>query len=103
MNFQCSKCGQCCKRAGTIPNFPEPLNPDGSCVHLQTDMTCGIYESRPNICRVNTGYIQLTISGQISMGLIDFYKENNKMCNKWIQEAKLPDSFLIDLNRYDSD
>lgn len=50
--FPCTKCGACCRRVRTVdPNWP--VKADGkSCIHLQDDNTCGIYETRPPICRI---------------------------------------------------
>ncbi len=53
MEFPCSKCGACCRRAGLIPDFPEPVHKDNSCTHLLDDNSCAIYEDRPDICSVD--------------------------------------------------
>jgi len=50
--WECWKCGACCKLAGLLS--PELKRKDSYwCKHLQPDMTCGIYETRPDICRVD--------------------------------------------------
>lgn len=52
MQFNCDKCGACCK------NLPPgiPLNRgDGVCKYLENNL-CTIYETRPDICRVGTLY-----------------------------------------------
>lgn len=64
--WACKKCGHCCRavilkpgftdktsefinawgsKQNLVMNFPEP------CKHLQKDNTCGIWETRPEICR----------------------------------------------------
>lgn len=51
MAWECNKCGACCKLAGFIV---KNLNRgDGVCKMLLDDNTCSIYETRPEICRVN--------------------------------------------------
>ncbi|MBC7882022.1 MAG: YkgJ family cysteine cluster protein [Anaerolineae bacterium] len=71
--WQCVKqCGACCYLApAERPFLEEYLDPDqlalyhalvgadGWCVHYQkVDRTCGIYETRPEFCRVNTTVVQ---------------------------------------------
>ena len=56
MNFGCSRCGECCRHVRHIlpaldPGWP--VNDDGSCGHLTTAGTCGIYDRRPPVCRVD--------------------------------------------------
>lgn len=50
MSFTCTQCGACCRRAGQLPGFPLPVNPDGSCSKLVNNL-CSIYADRPAICR----------------------------------------------------
>lgn len=53
MSYPCTKCGACCKLAGAIKNFPEPLKTASrQCVHLMANMKCAIYGSRPDVCRI---------------------------------------------------
>lgn len=52
MSFDCSKCGACCR----LVRFMDPTWPtraDGSCIHLNADNTCAVYETRPAVCRVD--------------------------------------------------
>ena len=51
--FPCTKCGACCKQAGYLRDFPEPLMPGTlRCVHLGDDNSCLIYSRRPEVCRI---------------------------------------------------
>ena len=51
--FDCSKCGICCCHIHT----PLIENIDGVCVNYNKETKlCNIYETRPNICRVEEGY-----------------------------------------------
>ena len=56
MNFQCDKCGICCKLLKGIPQLAAFDRGDGVCIHLK-DNLCSIYESRPDICNVEKMYV----------------------------------------------
>ena len=56
MNFQCDKCGVCCKLLKGIPQLAAFDRGDGVCIHLK-DNLCSIYESRPDICNVEKMYV----------------------------------------------
>lgn len=50
--WKCTKCGACCHFVRlVIPQFDRG---DGACIYLTTENTCAIYETRPEICRVDT-------------------------------------------------
>lgn len=72
-DFPCTKCGACCivadhnrlveffKKAaehGILDKnrideiTPLPMKSNGSCIYLQKDRTCGIYNDRPAVCRI---------------------------------------------------
>ena len=55
MDFQCDKCGICCKMLTGIPQLAAFDRGDGVCIHLK-DNLCSIYESRPDICNVEKMY-----------------------------------------------
>ena len=55
MNFQCDKCGICCKLIKGIPQLAAFDRGDGVCIHLK-DNLCSIYDSRPDICNVEKMY-----------------------------------------------
>lgn len=83
-DFNCTKCGACCRAVGRIPDFPEPVNEDGSCVHLKEDNTCAIYETRPLICRVDEFY-DLCLSDEMSK---DEWHEINYVACRTLQLAE---------------
>ena len=56
MNFQCDKCGICCKLLKGIPQLAAFDRGNGVCIHLK-DNLCSIYESRPDICNVEKMYV----------------------------------------------
>ena len=51
MKFNCDSCGLCCRAASKIGL---PSKDDGSCVHLTEDNKCAIYDTRPDICNIDT-------------------------------------------------
>lgn len=73
MEFNCSGCGLCCKKVGqavkaarvalrkgnidlrtkTVATFPFKTSPEGACSKLDENGKCSIYETRPDVCRVD--------------------------------------------------
>ena len=52
-DFPCTRCGACCRNLGNAPLYSHLDRGDGICRHLNTSSNlCGIYETRPKICRV---------------------------------------------------
>ena len=78
-NFPCEKCGECCKRAGKV--FPDwPVRDDGSCVHLNENNLCDIYETRPDVCRVDRLYDILKADDPGLPSRNEYYKYNKDVC-----------------------
>jgi Fe-S-cluster containining protein len=99
--FQCSSCGACCRRVREMGDFDLPINEDGSCSELSPEGKCNIYETRPVVCRVEESYYRLNTEGKkVYKTKLDWYKKNSKICNDWIKEDGLDNSFLIDLDKY---
>lgn len=85
MKFPCSGCGACCRRIGWLPEnelikHGLKANEQGACVNLLPDNSCDIYESRPDICRVD---VQAKESDE---DVKDYYESNIQLCNKWMDE-----------------
>ncbi len=78
MSFPCFKCGECCRHIGEIPELSEFDRGDGSCVHLVGNI-CNIYESRPEICRVDVMYDRYFSE---MMPKEEFYKMNLEVCRQ---------------------
>lgn len=97
MEFQCSKCGACCHRAGKLGLMPQ--REDGACVNLSEDNTCKIYKTRPEICRVDV--MANKNEKLLNIGKKDYFKISNCICNQWIKEDGIDKSFLIDIEVYD--
>lgn len=86
--FPCTSCGACCRRVrGIDPNWP--VGSDGkSCIHLNEDNSCAIYENRPRICRVNE-------LKPPRMTLEDWYNLNAAACNYMMDEDGLPEGLRL--------
>lgn len=77
--FECVKCGLCCKTASVavLTLIGLPVHGSGAgCGNLKDDNSCGIYESRPAICRVDK--VHSMAYGSVSWD--DFKKMSNKAC-----------------------
>ena len=55
--FACTRCGACCRSVSFSPLTAWLDKGDGICQHLdeQTEL-CAIYESRPDVCRIDLQY-----------------------------------------------
>lgn len=51
---------------------------DGVCIHLQPDKSCGIYETRPDICNTRTHY-NIYYKGVLSEQ--EYAEASEKACN----------------------
>ena len=98
IKFQCSGCGACCKRAGLMGMMPQ--REDGACIHLTSDNKCSIYDERPEICNVYKMFLRN--GKKAGMTEVEYYKFGNNICNQWIKEDGIPDSYLIDIGKYDT-
>ena len=95
MKFLCSSCGACCMAVGG--HFGLPDRGDGACANLTKDNQCSIYETRPDICRVNKVYkwVKKDITKK------QFYIENTKMCHQLIDKFNLDESYKINIKEYE--
>ncbi|WP_374759877.1 YkgJ family cysteine cluster protein [Iodobacter sp.] len=84
MSFPCTKCGQCCKNIGKIKQLSEFHLGNGICIYFNENVGCTIYQSRPDVCRIDEGYTKFFSS---LMTLDEFYEKNAAVCNK-LQEDK---------------
>ncbi|MBR6664955.1 MAG: YkgJ family cysteine cluster protein [Lachnospiraceae bacterium] len=78
MIFPCERCGLCCKHIEKIPELKDLDSGDGRCIHLQDNNLCAIYESRPDICRVDRMY-ELVFVKQMSED--EYISINIEGCN----------------------
>jgi Fe-S-cluster containining protein len=103
IKFPCTKCGACCKRAGESGLMP--AKKDGSCIYLNKDNTCSIYNKRPDICNLDKLYKHLKLQGAKLHGVFspkmskkEWYIKNAEACNKFIEEDGLDKKYKIDIN-----
>lgn len=70
------QCGECCRHIDKIPQLAAFDMGNGVCVHL-CENSCSIYESRPEICRVDVMY-EKYFSKYFDRE--EFYEANEDMC-----------------------
>ena len=57
LKFPCNGCGACCKSIRLSPQTIWLDRGDGTCLHFdETQNSCTIYESRPEVCNVQLMY-----------------------------------------------
>ena len=55
--FPCERCGVCCQNVNRAPETRFLDRGDGTCLHyVESSKLCGIYDIRPDICRVDQQY-----------------------------------------------
>tara|TARA_R100000152_G_C6755503_1_gene179222 strand:+ start:567 stop:938 length:372 start_codon:yes stop_codon:yes gene_type:complete len=104
--FPCTRCGACCANIGQLVEtaklyetdlgFNFPINEDGSCGHKVSTTKdngdsctgCGIYETRPVICRIEFGVPD-------SMTTEEYFKLTAEACNQLQEQQGIDDSFRI--------
>ena len=91
VGFPCTQCGACCRRAGVTGLMPS--NEDGSCIYLNKDNTCSIYNQRPEVCNIDKMRKKQTI-----LSKKEYYKLSAKVCNQFIEEDGLDDKYKIDVD-----
>ena len=99
MKFKCTSCGACCMIAGKTGLMPSKKV--GSCVFLNDNNQCDIYESRPEICNVKNMYKKRT-SERLQMSYKEYCIINNKVCNILIDSLGLDKKYKINLEEYDN-
>ncbi len=74
--FVCDRCGECCRHLDLSPLYRDLDRGDGTCRYLDGDL-CGIYDTRPLICRVDESYEMFF---RESMSLEEYYRRNYAAC-----------------------
>lgn len=91
--FPCSQCGRCCQLVDRSALTRHLDRGDGTCLHFDAvRLQCGIYEQRPDLCRVDRQYT-LHYAKQISWD--DFVTLNLRVCAA-LQHPEFP---LVDTPR----
>jgi Fe-S-cluster containining protein len=69
--------------------FPYKTKKNGVCEMLTRDNRCKVYDHRPTICNI------AELARVYRRNVDDFYKENIEMCNRLMDEDKIPLKFRI--------
>ena len=95
MKFLCSQCSACCRN---VKGLDLPHDESGVCLNLdQQTNKCSIYNSRPDICRVDVMYERY----KSEMSKKDFFISNTKACHYLIDKENFDNSFKVDIKEYD--
>lgn len=82
--FPCDQCGCCCRNLALSPLYAELDRGDGVCKYLNGNL-CGIYETRPLLCRVDESYEAFF---KEVMSLEEYYQLNLDACQKLKKRRK---------------
>jgi Fe-S-cluster containining protein len=91
MSFNCTSCGQCCRKIGKIlttpapypfmeralREFPHKAREDGVCEMLGEDNRCTVYDDRPLLCNIE----QMANEPSLPMTKLKWYQMNYQGCN----------------------
>ena len=106
MVFPCTKCGACCKKVGFAIGldpefdkaFPFSATPEGHCEMLGDNNECLVYDTRPDVCRIDVMQTKYDIPEQ------EYFKLTAMVCNKLQENLRLDESLrvIIDEGRQDA-
>jgi Fe-S-cluster containining protein len=92
MSFPCTRCGQCCLHIANIAALTSFHNGDGKCLHYDVRVGCVIYATRPDVCRIDDGYLNFFAD---SMSLTDYYQANATVCNQLQQDNGISQHYRV--------
>ena len=102
IRFPCTQCGACCRRAGETGLMPS--KEDGSCVYLNGENQCDIYEDRPEHCSVKSMFTKKKKQESIPKDIS--YKQycihSTKICHVMIDSLGLDERYKVDIREYDN-
>jgi hypothetical protein len=88
-------CGVCCQNISHIEELNSYDLGNGVCKYFDLDLlTCTIYETRPNICRIDKMYENKYFKKYTK---IDFYKLNAEACNSMQEAYNLKTNYRIEI------
>ena len=99
MSYGCTKCGACCTEIN-LKNYNTDywgitINDNGNCTNLTPEKTCGIYEDRPLICRIEELYDRREEVRDSDPGLYTFLS-NFKSKEEYIKHEEKSCNYMID-------
>ena len=93
--FPCTSCGACCQSIVQIEELKEYDLGNGICKYFdKQNMTCKIYETRPDICRIDLMFEKEYYK---YYNKEKFYKLNAQVCNKLQEQFNLGKKYKINL------
>ena len=91
--FPCTSCGLCCQNISLIKELKDFDLGNGACKYYSSiDSKCNIYETRPNICKVEKMF-DLEYHKYFSKN--EFYILNAKVCNELQKKYNLDKKYKI--------
>ena len=96
MEFECSKCGACCRKAAESGLVPTK---DGHCIYLTPDNQCEIYTTRPTICNIAATYALRAADG-LPMTQAEYFALSATMCNVFMNSYQLDAKWRVDPSIY---
>lgn len=82
--FRCNQCGECCRNLDKSPLYAALHDGDGVCRYLEGNL-CGIYDTRPLLCRIDESY-EVLMKGILSYE--EYLKLNYMYCEKLKQQRR---------------
>ncbi len=73
-----------------------PAKKDGSCIHLNKDNKCNIYETRPEICNVKKMYKKRVKNG-LKLSYKEYCNLSYSICNSLMEDLGIDKKFRINL------
>ena len=88
-DFPCTSCGACCMRIGSFKDGEDFALPSGRCKHLTNDNKCGIYDTRPEMCRIKNRAEKSAVS------VNNYYRYFASVCNHLQKQQDMPVKFRV--------
>lgn len=91
--FPCTSCGICCQNISLIEELKDFDIGNGTCKHYNVhNLKCDIYETRPNICRVEKMF---DLKYHKFFSKKEFYVLNAKVCNELQAKYNMDNKYKI--------
>jgi len=93
MMFPCTSCGLCCQNISSVKELKKFDLGNGVCKYFdEISNQCTIYETRPDICRVDKMYQQ---KYNVFFTKKEFYIKNAEVCNQLQLQYQLDSKFKV--------